>query len=111
MTLPALDHRGRTMKNELLELLSARGLHQVQQAAAWMPRTNFSKPIEADRQQDGGVCVNVTRLAGEEQVQRGLGVALSVAHRLLLVGLLQRKHSRISRNVNAKCVVVVGRAI
>ena len=50
MTLPALDHRGRTMKNELLELLSARGLHQVQQAAAWMPRTNFSKPIEADRQ-------------------------------------------------------------
>ena len=52
MTLPALDHWGRTMKNELLELLSARGLHQVQQAAAWMPRTNFSKPIEADRQQD-----------------------------------------------------------
>ena len=37
MTLPALDHWGRTMKNELLELLSARGLHQVQQAAAWMP--------------------------------------------------------------------------
>ena len=63
MTLPALDHRGRTMKNELLELLSARGLHQVQQAAAWMPRTNFSKPIEADRKQDR-VSVNITQLAG-----------------------------------------------
>ena len=75
MTLPALDHRGRTMKNELLELLSARGLHQVQQAAAWMPRTNFSKPIEADRQQD--LALHVFLLAVAEQHRRGLEVSSS----------------------------------
>ena len=55
MTLPALNHGGRTVENELLELLPARGLHQMQQAAARMPRADLSKPIEADRQQGGGL--------------------------------------------------------
>ena len=82
MTLPALDHRGRTMKNELLELLSARGLHQVQQAAAWMPRTNFSKPIEADRQQDLALHVTIEILAVAEQHRRGLEVSSSTPHRV-----------------------------
>ena len=87
MTLPALDHRGRTMKNELLELLSARGLHQVQQAAAWMPRTNFSKPIEADRQQDLALHVTIEILAVAEQHRGGLEVSSSTPHRCLSVCL------------------------
>ena len=67
------------MENELLELLSAWGLQQVQQAAAWMPRTDSCEPIEADRQQDRAL--KVTSLAVAEQDRRGLEVSSPTPHR------------------------------